>query len=275
MSSKKRKNLINRRFNRLFVLSLYKTIQYKKSKKDLYLCKCDCGNSIVTRGDSLLNGRTKSCGCFSKETIIKNNVKRKIPNGGAAINMLFNKYKEGAVVRNLEFTINMAFFKKITKQNCTYCGSKPSQIAKTKCSSYNYNGIDRQDNLLGYTKENCKPCCKICNRAKMDLSCTEFLKWIEQIKSMTSIKCFYLKRINDVSGTSGTGIVAIGGILPSGKCILEWTSSEITETIFESIDQIERIHGHGGKTLVIMGNPNEQEKPKAKTKSKTKAKAKK
>ena len=30
-------------------------------------CKCDCGNEIIVRKDSLLSGHAKSCGCYLKE----------------------------------------------------------------------------------------------------------------------------------------------------------------------------------------------------------------
>lgn len=32
-----------------------------------WLCKCECGNEISTRGSNLKNGRTKSCGCYKAE----------------------------------------------------------------------------------------------------------------------------------------------------------------------------------------------------------------
>ena len=40
------------------------------------------------------------------------------------------------------------------------------------------NGIDRIDNNKGYTKENCVPCCDICNRIKMDLPYNVFIEHI-------------------------------------------------------------------------------------------------
>lgn len=33
----------------------------------MWLCKCDCGNKIVTSGMSLRRGHTQSCGCYHKE----------------------------------------------------------------------------------------------------------------------------------------------------------------------------------------------------------------
>lgn len=32
-----------------------------------WLCRCDCGNTFVTRGSALKNGHTKSCGCRKKQ----------------------------------------------------------------------------------------------------------------------------------------------------------------------------------------------------------------
>lgn len=72
---------------------------------------------------------------------------------------------------------------------------------------------------------------------------------------------FYLMRTEDQSGVSGTGIVAIGVVLPSGKAVMEWCSKYKTITVFESVRQIERIHGHGGRTTVIFGLPTSASPP--------------
>lgn len=63
---------------------------------------------------------------------------------------------------------------------------------------------------------------------------------------------FYLSREEDVSGTSGVGVVARGVILPSGKCVLEWTSFHTSIAIYNNIQDVESIHGHGGKTKVVL-----------------------
>ena len=66
------------------------------------------------------------------------------------------------------------------------------------------------------------------------------------------MKQFYLEREEDVSGTSGVGIVGRGVILPSGKCVLEWTSFHTSVAIYSNIQDVELIHGHGGKTKVVV-----------------------
>ena len=81
-------------------------------------------------------------------------------------------------------------------------------------------------------------------------------------------KEFHLVRTEDVHGVSGCGVVARGIIFPKDeKCVVEWVSDYDTVTIFGSLEEIEQIHGHEGRTKVVMGEP----KPK-KRKSKTKAK---
>ena len=68
---------------------------------------------------------------------------------------------------------------------CVSCGRFPLNVITTRNKvyneSYNYNGVDRRNNLLGYTKENCVTCCEICNRAKKDLPLEEFFAWIHRL----------------------------------------------------------------------------------------------
>ena len=42
-----------------------------------WLCRCDeCGNTCVVRGDNLLSGRTKTCGCGGESVSLKRMCKR-------------------------------------------------------------------------------------------------------------------------------------------------------------------------------------------------------
>lgn len=68
---------------------------------------------------------------------------------------------------------------------------------------------------------------------------------------------FHLKRIEDESGVSGTGIVAEGVEFSNGKCVLNWRTQHSSVAIYDSIQTPEAIHGHNGKTLVVREVPPE------------------
>jgi hypothetical protein len=141
-----------------------------------WLCKCDCGNEKWVRAAELLNGHTKSCGCYQKKF-------NKKDFGVSAFTNLYNKYKCSARYRNLEFNLSKEEFTSLTKQKCYYCGIEPKQSIETVCKNGNYifNGVDRIDNSKGYTLDNCVPCCGICNKAKRDMTYNEFIEWIDRI----------------------------------------------------------------------------------------------
>lgn len=73
---------------------------------------------------------------------------------------------------------------------------------------------------------------------------------------MIETKPFYLKRKEDETGISGTGIIALGAeFYPSGVCVLKWITSTSSLGIYDNIHEMIEIHGHGGKTEMIYGNP--------------------
>ncbi len=79
---------------------------------------------------------------------------------------------------------------------------------------------------------------------------------------MEKIKEFYLERNVDVSGTSGTGVVARGVQLPSGKCVLEWLTFHSSVAMYQTLDDIVHIHGHNGATKLMIGSPKTKLKNK-------------
>jgi len=66
------------------------------------------------------------------------------------------------------------------------------------------------------------------------------------------MKMFYLKRGEDESGISGTGRVAQGFIFDNGKVAVTWLSEHPSVTVYDNIGEVTAIHGHGGKTEVVM-----------------------
>ena len=67
-----------------------------------------------------------------------------------------------------------------------------------------------------------------------------------------NMKVFYLNRVEDESGISGTGRVAQGFIFDNGKVAVTWLSEHPSVTVYDNIGEVHAIHGHGGKTEVIM-----------------------
>ncbi len=72
---------------------------------------------------------------------------------------------------------------------------------------------------------------------------------------------FELVRVEDVSGTSGTGVVATGVEYPDGAVHMQWRNEENEDLVIEQngcafkpaptgIEATVEIHGHGGRTEV-------------------------
>tara|TARA_R110000824_G_scaffold178785_1_gene358647 strand:- start:1596 stop:1952 length:357 start_codon:yes stop_codon:yes gene_type:complete len=75
---------------------------------------------------------------------------------------------------------------------------------------------------------------------------------ITNLIGFKKMKMFYLNRVEDESGISGTGRVAQGFIFDNGKVAVTWLSEHPSVTVYDSIGEVRAIHGHGGKTEVIM-----------------------
>ena len=67
---------------------------------------------------------------------------------------------------------------------------------------------------------------------------------------------FALHRTEDESGVSGTGTVAYGVRFPepNGRVVLAWVADKHDYTsaaVYGSMEAIETIHGHGGRTNIV------------------------
>lgn len=65
------------------------------------------------------------------------------------------------------------------------------------------------------------------------------------------LRRFHLLRSEDVSGVSGCGIVASGVVFDDGRVAMEWGGEHSTINIYSTIEDVEYLHGHGGKTKII------------------------
>ena len=67
------------------------------------------------------------------------------------------------------------------------------------------------------------------------------------------MKPFWLERVEDNSGVSGTGRVAEGVVFSNGWCALTWLTGYTSVTFYQSIEDVEAIHGHKGNTKILIG----------------------
>ena len=64
-------------------------------------------------------------------------------------------------------------------------------------------------------------------------------------------RTFVLHRDEDVSGVSGTGVVAEGAVFSDGTVVVRWLGKQASTTVWSSIDSMIAINGHGGRTQVF------------------------
>lgn len=65
------KDLTGSKFGRLLVLNI---VPERRNLSAQWLCKCDCGNTIIVITSRLNNGNTTSCGCYKKDRIREKNL---------------------------------------------------------------------------------------------------------------------------------------------------------------------------------------------------------
>lgn len=66
------------------------------------------------------------------------------------------------------------------------------------------------------------------------------------------MRTFNLVRHNDVSGISGTGVVAQGVEFDDGAVAMRWIVGEHRSTaLWANIEAVVAIHGHGGATELV------------------------
>lgn len=73
------------------------------------------------------------------------------------------------------------------------------------------------------------------------------------------MRTFQLHRDVDVTGVSGTGVVAEGVIFGDGTAALRWRGEWPTSVVFhdKGLEAIQHVHGHGGSTRIVWTGPDE------------------
>jgi len=152
----------------------------------VWRCRCVvCGTELYKRVQDLYNGAgDRACGCLKSKDSVSTGLKR-----------VYDGYKRHADALGLQFELTMEDVRRISTQNCFYCGCVPNRVegahrkhannGKGYLSAYNgkfiYNGIDRMDSTIGYIENNVVSCCFDCNVAKRVRPVDTFAEWIRTV----------------------------------------------------------------------------------------------
>lgn len=142
-------NLINQKFERLTVIE---RAENTKQGSCQWKCQCECGEIIKVRASALKGGKSKSCGCLSKDKS-----KELHSTHGLSKHPL---YKTWQAIKDRCYNEKNQFYEKYGEKGIIMCdewknsfetfykdiGEKPS----------NKHSLDRIDVNKGYSKENCR-----------------------------------------------------------------------------------------------------------------------
>lgn len=188
-------NLAGMRFGLLVVVERAGLdTRYKGTRPVRWKCKCDCGNTSIVVASNLKRGVTKSCGCQRRWLSSQRRLSLVLDPDVAILKSIARAYRAGAARKGRVFLLLDEEVLHLVTSNCRYCGDPPSRLVKlqerlkTPQGELKTNGIDRVDNALGYTLENCVPCCTICNNAKKSMSLREWLAYLARIVAFRTKK---------------------------------------------------------------------------------------
>lgn len=146
----KKIDLTNHRFGRLVVL---KKDHVGERGRGFWLCRCDCGNEVVKKTQSLTDGRAVSCGCRREET--KEEFKTRFIKHGMRNTLTYSTWR----------SMNTRCKNAHIAQYNDYGGRGISICDRWKCFENFFQdmgerpqgtSLDRIDNNGDYCKENCR-----------------------------------------------------------------------------------------------------------------------
>lgn len=149
----RKSDLTGLRFGRLTVIEF----SHKDEKRYYcWLCKCDCGNTIIVRGSSLSRSNTKSCGCLMRDTSRNTCIKRNTTHGGTGTKL----YDVWQSMRGRVNNYNDKHYKDYGGRGVTVCNEWAEYESFFKWSKKNgYKEglyIDRINNNGNYEPSNCR-----------------------------------------------------------------------------------------------------------------------
>jgi hypothetical protein len=144
--------------------------------------RCDCGSEKSAPWHQVVAGEGLRCKACSNAKRGKQMRGKPLVEHNANAWSRYCGYRISATQRGHLFRLSFEDFLEITGGDCTYCGQPPSNSSgqHTAHAPFAYSGIDRVENDVGYLKENCVPCCTLCNVAKGTQTVDQFRMWVRR-----------------------------------------------------------------------------------------------
>lgn len=141
-------DLTNKKFGMMTVINRAEN----RNGRPYWLCKCDCGNEKIVKGDNLKSGNVKSCGCL----VIETNKTRKTH--GLVKHRLYN-IRKGMMGRC--YNPNLSYYKNYGGRGITVCEEWRNDFQAffdwAMSNGYSDNlTIDRIDVNGNYEPSNCR-----------------------------------------------------------------------------------------------------------------------
>jgi hypothetical protein len=159
-------DLTGLRFGRLLVQCL----SDKSGKHKYWICLCDCGKTKEILGPHMVNGHTKSCGCFRSEVTSART--RKHGRSKSDEFLMWNRTKTRAKKKNLEFTIELSDI--VIPETCPLLSIPLVKGEGHYGPTPNSPSLDRIDSSKGYIKGNVWVISHKANNMKSDSTLGEF-----------------------------------------------------------------------------------------------------
>jgi hypothetical protein len=125
--------------------------------KPTWVCVCECGTEKEVNSQNLRKGSSTCCGCVKPGNTLH------------PYEALFNQFKVNVKQHRSSIEVNLTYeqFLEFTKEkHCSYCGGSLYWTEYDLTKNGGAYNLDRKNNSLGYTKDNCTVCCGDCNKVK-------------------------------------------------------------------------------------------------------------
>lgn len=177
-----KKRLIGRINGALECIDVVLTNSEDPHKRLQAVCRCSrCGSITYVRPERIASNTysPQSCSNCLRDLYRQRNLERYQRSSRSETlakyklkhhdDLRLRSIKSNAIARNIQFLLTKEEALALLHSDCYYCGEPHA------------DGIDRLDSIGDYSKENCVPCCGICNIMKNKFSLEIFLKHVSAI----------------------------------------------------------------------------------------------